>query len=281
MLGKLFKYEVKNTAKIMLIIYFMLAAVTAYGMIVFSSSSLNSNHPGTIALIFASSAILLYIFTVITLFIVTFVFLCVHFYRSMYSDQGYLTHTLPVSPVATLNVKIIMSLLWLFFAIILTILSTLGMIAAANGGGKIKVYSMEELNEIFMTSFGLSFLPMILLFLALILVCCLSYLMLIFVSASIGQLSTQKKEASAIITGIVLYFIQQIAATILVFILAFIMLSKYDVSIFDSNITLDSIGGPLQIMLTAFGSTIGVMLFFITIYYIVCNVIVRKHINLD
>ncbi len=39
MLGKLIKYEFRNTAKVMLILYLFTAAVTAFGSVVLSSTA--------------------------------------------------------------------------------------------------------------------------------------------------------------------------------------------------------------------------------------------------
>ena len=100
MLKKLFKYEFKSTAKIMLILYAILIVTTAVGSVVLYSLDLDQAGESKLASILSVSAIVLYILAIFAVLIVMYVYLCVHFYRTMYSAQGYLTHTLPVKALA-------------------------------------------------------------------------------------------------------------------------------------------------------------------------------------
>lgn len=279
MLGKLFKYEFRNTAKIMLTLYGVLAAVTIFGMIVISIPAVAAANVNTVFTFIGASAIVLYALAIIALVAVTYVYICVHFYKSMYSDQGYLTHTLPVSPVATLNVKILVSLFWLFFSMVLALLSGLFLVAAASRGELFTALSeldFSEMNLIVKEETGVSLVTFFIELFIMCLLSCLDFLMLVFTSASIGQLFNQHKGASAIIAGIVLYFAQQIASVIPILLFSVSLVIRYDSS--GGSITADfppAIGNMLII------SYIILTMFFITAYYTVCNIIVRKHINLD
>lgn len=89
---KLFKYEFKSTAKIMLILYAILIIATSVGSVVLYSLDLDQAGESKLASILSVSAIVLYILAIFAVLIVMYVYLCVHFYRTMYSAQGYLTH---------------------------------------------------------------------------------------------------------------------------------------------------------------------------------------------
>lgn len=93
MLGKLLKYEFKNTYKLMFIIYGIMAFVTILGCIAMYSNSDPAGMTNQIQEIFFTAAMVFYVLGVFALFVVSYVYMCVHFYKTMYSDQGYLTHT--------------------------------------------------------------------------------------------------------------------------------------------------------------------------------------------
>lgn len=58
-----------------------------------------------------------------------YIYLAIQFYKSTYSDEGYLTHTLPVSPRQILVSKILLIILWQLFVILGILLA--GFICAA------------------------------------------------------------------------------------------------------------------------------------------------------
>ena len=110
MLGKLFKHEFKATAKVLLPLNLVLVLVTIIGMIILNLDIFS----GTAMALVGAAYLILYILAIFALFIMTYVILMMRFYKSMYSDQGYLTHTLPVSPLALLNTKLLTGVCWTF-----------------------------------------------------------------------------------------------------------------------------------------------------------------------
>lgn len=67
--------------------------------------------------------LLMYIFMLVGIVYAIQIYLGVHFYRTMYSDQGYLTHTLPVGKHQLLASKILVSGLWMLIVNMAVILS--------------------------------------------------------------------------------------------------------------------------------------------------------------
>ena len=67
--------------------------------------------------------LLAYAFFIIGIFIATIVYLTARIQKSMFSDEGYLTHTLPVSPAKLLWSKILIFWTWLAIDTICLILS--------------------------------------------------------------------------------------------------------------------------------------------------------------
>ena len=66
---------------------------------------------------------LLYFIYIIALFVMTSVFIVTNFYKTMVSNQGYLTHTLPVKTSTLINAKLLVAIFWEIMAGLLFILS--------------------------------------------------------------------------------------------------------------------------------------------------------------
>lgn len=276
MLKKLVKHEFKNTSKIMLAIYALVAVVTLLGTISFAFMEKyeNSDFAGYLG----ASILVLYVLSIFALFIVTYVYMCVHFYKTMYSDQGYLTHTLPVSPLANLHVKIGVSFCWLVCSCLVMLLSLLLLLIGATQGEFFSIFTAEniallnaEFAELDMTLGGI-----ITLMIVSTLLSCVSYLLMVFASISIGQLFNQNKIGFSIIAGIAIYFVQQIAGTLLV---SIVMVSSSS-SLLDTGVYVET-DVPAMLWNQTIVSSLILSLIFCVALYVTCNIIVRKHINLD
>ena len=81
MLGKLFKYEFKNTYKLMFIIYGVMAFVTILGCIAMYGDSDPAGTENQLQEIFFTAAMVFYVLGVFALFVVSYVYMCVHFIR--------------------------------------------------------------------------------------------------------------------------------------------------------------------------------------------------------
>lgn len=123
MLGKLMKYEWKSLYKVECIILAVIFAVTLMGAVMLHIPIVSSifeedmNIPDTMVVFFAMSfisSIVMYVIVLIGASYGSIIYQGVHFYKSMYSDEGYLTHTLPVSGHEILGSKVIVNAVWSF-----------------------------------------------------------------------------------------------------------------------------------------------------------------------
>ena len=126
MLGKLLKYEWKGLCSPFLIMLIVLGGTTALtcGVILTINPKYDETVTGfsVMALVFS---ILLYYFGIIGCSLGTTLVIVVRFYKTCYTDQGYLTHTLPVTAKQHLNAKIIAAFvthLLLMIAIVVSLL---------------------------------------------------------------------------------------------------------------------------------------------------------------
>lgn len=108
MLGKLLKYEIKDTARIIPFFYIITALVAAMVLI---SKKLGLGW-------FKTTSSVLLILVGIAVVIVTFVVVVLRFYKNLYSNEGYLMFTLPVKPQQLLISKTIVAFAWLVISML-------------------------------------------------------------------------------------------------------------------------------------------------------------------
>lgn len=258
----------------MLLIYAVVIGVTALGSISFALMDPYADSGFSDFMIVM--LILLYGLSIFALLVVTYVYMCLHFYKTMYSDQGYLTHTLPVTPMATFHVKLITSFVWTFLSAILLFLSLVLLSIGATHGEILTTFQTEflvEFNKVF-APMGITLGSFVVLAIISLILSCFSYLLWVFASTSIGQLFHQYKIVASIVAGIVIYFIQQIVSSAFTFILG-----MHSFEIIDASTSDPKVMSAFCTQLT--WSVFGLTAVFIIIFYVICSVIVRKHINLD
>ncbi|MDR2043905.1 MAG: hypothetical protein LBQ15_05970 [Clostridium sp.] len=115
MLGKLIRHEWKATYKFFAVVVLFLAAMTVLGRVslrtIFGFSDYDGEWLSAESRI-ALTSLLLYVATLIGVTIGMGIYLGLRFYQSMYSGEGYLTHTLPVHPHKLLLSKLLVGGSW-------------------------------------------------------------------------------------------------------------------------------------------------------------------------
>ena len=287
MLGKLIKHEFKFTYKTMLVIYIM-AIVSTLGYIFFvaerfSYSSSGPSRNETLAQIqnvLAVTFAFAYVIIVISLTILTYILMCERFYKSMYSEQGYLTHTLPVSPLSNLNARLITSIIWLLVSGIILTLSILAISSAESPyyfSDLLRSLKYSELDSAAMYAFGWHLPVLLLMLLLLILAACANALLLVFAALSLGQLANLHKIRAAIGFGVALGFLEQIIVTM-------IMVHVPELFSITVNVNMPYEEIRMLVRRSSRGSLllmIGIFAVFAALYYAICAVIVKKRVNLE
>jgi len=121
MLGKLLKHEWKAVWKIPAILILILFSVSVLAGLTFAAPIWESDVTGLEIL--ALLMWLLFYFAIIGVNLGITLYLAIHFYKSMFTDEGYLTHTLPVTSHELLFSKIIPIMAWMAISIIGIIVS--------------------------------------------------------------------------------------------------------------------------------------------------------------
>ena len=110
MLKKLLKYEFAATARYILpLIVLLFVMSAAAGLCI---RGLGAERTGRVAVAVSAIFVVLFFLAVIALAVVTLVVIVYRFYRSMLSQEGYLTHSLPVSIHGLLCSKLIAAAAW-------------------------------------------------------------------------------------------------------------------------------------------------------------------------
>ena len=115
MLGKLLKYEYRSTYKLYLILYIIVLALAVINRIL-SAFDFSKN---VILSVLAGTFMITIVLSCIGLYFTTLIFILFRFYKNLFTDEGYLMFTLPVSPMKLIISKIIVGMTWLLSSILI------------------------------------------------------------------------------------------------------------------------------------------------------------------
>lgn len=278
MLGKLIKYEFKSTAKWFIVMYAALIIITVFNKLTITFNA-NNNPLIELATVLLTMT---YVLTIFSSYVVTLVLIISRFYKNMVTDEGYLSHTLPVKTINHVNSKLIVSAVWFILSVIVMIASI--MILGA-GDGLITFFN--AIGDLFSSAARDGFLGKLIITLLLMfftLIAALLYNILTFYCAiALGSLFNKHKLAGAVGMYFVIYFVMQIFELIFS-----ILIFSFDI---DNAIANFVLGGAGELV---YGFTEGInginfmlisssvySLVFAAIFYIITNVILSKNLNLD
>jgi len=205
MLGKLLKHEWKSMLRVGSIALLVMLGLTVIGYLFLRFSSwvsmmeneaLSENWLFSLVTIFGA---IIYVMAYCGVCYGMMFYVGFRFYKSMYSGQGYLTHTLPVTPAQLLISKVLVSGVWLAITYLVMVLSCIILIMGAAGGDGM----LEAWKEIFAIYDALGFFTWGNLLFVLF-VCVTSpfvVVMQVFGSFTVGQLCAKHR----VLMGFVVY----------------------------------------------------------------------------
>lgn len=227
MLGKLLKNEWKGTYRIGCLMLIVLAGVTFLGWLAFQSPMWHTMYDsrygyqenfGVNVLNLASVFTLLFYFIMLaTVTIGIIAYLGVRFYKTMYTDEGYLTHTLPVTEGNLLFAKTFISGIWILIVSLMAILSVfaicLFMVGALLPPGYTMADFWEEFQKYYRSDFseiiaameeelGFSFGGYCIFIAVSLVVGSFTRIMTLFGAISMGQLAAKHRVLMAIVSYI-------------------------------------------------------------------------------
>ena len=187
MLGKLLKYEVRATGRTFLPLFAVLFLFTVINKIFFIIQPRNFSLPQGISM-------MVYVITLIGIFVATMLITIQRFYKSLLGDEGYLMFTLPVRPWQLITSKLIVSALWSIVSCVVAVGSIMVM---AIGLDDLRAFpaAWRSIWQNMDKWFGLSPLAFFIELILLMLAGLALSILVVYVSIALGTSAQQQKAA--------------------------------------------------------------------------------------
>lgn len=286
MLKKLLKYEWKDTYRLLLPINLAIILITLIGCIILNTSIFNSDT----GFLLAAPLLILYVLSIITFSCTTLVYIYVRFYKNLYTAEGYLMHTLPVTPTQLFHSKLIVGYFWFFLNSLLTTLSISALSAALGiheAATSVSGDRQDSLLDSFLLDVGqspeaFSFadlfgypLPVfVLLLFAMLLISSFSSVVMGYMSVLLGQWMERNKLAASVAFYFGIYMVIQIITSLSIIIPEIANTGKYMGEELPANFLAESFR-------LLFPSLIISYLVLNIIFYVVCRLLLKGKVNLD
>lgn len=222
-------------------------------------------------IVFVSSMIMLYISSFVCLFF-TFILSIVRFYKNLYTSEGYLTYTLPISNSQHIFVKLIVSVSCYVISIFTVIITWV----IAGSGFEDIWNSLGSLISGLYTNYNGFHITLYIIEIIICLLVALIYSHLLFYTCiTIGQTAKKNRILVAVGAYFAYYMITQILGTIF---LIFITLFNFDIFIYISDFILSYPYASLHILF------LGIILIYGglgTLFYYITLKIMNKKLNLE
>jgi len=271
MLKKLIRHEWASGWKIPTVLIGVLLVLSVFAGLTFVAPVWDSEMTGLSILLVI--VWMLYYFAIIGVSVGVMLYLAIRFYKSMYTDEGYLTHTLPVTSHQLLWSKMIYIAAWNIIATIAIFLSVFifGFMAALflqpDGMGVMESFTMAW--EEIVAEFGAENIGAFagnMVFVGIAGVC--SSTMLLVGSITIGQLVGKHKVLGAVGAYFAVNTIMQIISYICMFPIMFKTIENEPDNVF-------AVLTPMYTILSVVCIIVSIALYFIS------ELIIRKKLNLD
>lgn len=228
MLGKLFKYENKALSKTVLPLGIGVLLVALFGSLMMKLNMLVSHwikHNSTVVSLVRSVTGTLFVFSIIAIIsasVVAVFIIMQRYYRSLFTDEGYLTFTLPVKIRDILFSKVFAGVLWSLFVMVCTLLGVFLILLFGTTRTLMNTDFLHTLREAWRVFLQVQIpdmnLPVFLLqMLVLMLASMLQQFLLIYLAITLGnQVAKKHKVLGAVAMYFVVYAICQSINAVLI-----------------------------------------------------------------
>ena len=214
MLRKLIKYDFKALSRYLIVIHAMLLITAVLGRLLFVGRIMSDpgrlSNAGAIATIIG---IIIYVILFMTAVFGTMLMIAICFYKNLYSDEGYLTHTLPVTRGQLLISKTVSGSVWMLLDMMMVILSLFILVLTRPVLDSFSS-SWDELLSAMGFPASTGYGKILLAFAVLFIVSAVGNVVLIYVSITIGQLFSNHRVLGAVVVYFVINTIGSIICSI-------------------------------------------------------------------
>lgn len=199
---KILKYEFKNYYREFFILGGIVIALALVGssLLVLSFESISDNSSvGTFTSIFGGIISTLYVFSIMAMFIVWLKLVIDSLYKKLFTNEGYLTFTLPVSVDKLLISKLIAGFVWMLYCLVVIFLSFFIYIIVIT---RFEIQVMAIISEMFRVVLQNPLIVLVVIFM-MVLSTLLSIVLILFVAT---LMHSKKGSKSFTFVSIILYF---------------------------------------------------------------------------
>ena len=233
MLGKLIKYDMRSLRRVLLpmVLAIPVSAIFCTAALRFIIVLINSDYGNFFTtMLIATCGLFVFANAVVILLLptATLIFTMVNFYRTLYTDEGYLTFTLPVKTADILNSKFLTAVIWSVISIIVSVLSALFVLLLGTSPDSLinlniipgLIELLQGITELFTTS-G------VVVYSIFYMVSGLYQITVLFLAITIGSVIAKKHKALA---AVGIYYVINLAASLVTNVLTLIMMFSSDFS---------------------------------------------------
>ncbi len=269
MLGKLMKHEWNAVMKVMLPADAVLIAITILGRIMISARVFEMD--GVFVQILSGLSMTIYVLCLLAVGMCCTIFLGWRFYKTVYTDEGYLLHTLPVTAHEIVLSKTLVGVCWSLITSILLFASVLILVLGVVPATEFTI-AMRELSHYIDVYIGSRFTAWVIFFIFMLIVSSLYSVLWLFAGISFGQFLPKHKVLGAFIGFGISFFVMQIATTIT---MACCGLFNQALEVSDGSI--EGVISYMESDLLSFGLSV----VFVTLFYFFTHYMMNKKLNLD
>lgn len=274
MLGKLIKYEIKATKRIMIPAILALICVSVLNGVLVGISTNNILHDSIIYNIFSAVSGSVYMLGIMAILILAAVLSIIRFYKADLSNEGYLTHTLPINIGKEILSKVIVGTLWVILTGVAIIISVLCLVMFSS----IFDFASLDINDVInikraFTIYGgdIAKVLLIMFYLLLIIILgCSNKILAVYSAMAVGFSFNKNK----ILLSFVSYIAISVLTTILTIILGVIFVSPlYNF--------LNNTLSPIAMAHLVFVGLIAFLLILNIIYFFIVKFFFERKLNLE
>lgn len=269
MLSKLFKYELKATARFFIPLYFTILIFAAINRFVLPMYSLAHNQSVIYGFATAISMII-YVTLMIGLVVMTLIVMVQRFYKNLLGDEGYLMFTLPVQSEKHIFSKLTISTLWIIVSGIVAMLSILIIMSQQVPLSEIFGGLAKGFGELAAEMGGFSFLAVIeMIILGLLSIA--STVLTIYAAIALGHLFNKYK----LLISFGMYIVLKTASEVLMFIFALTFGNIFSMRLETGMLSTSAAINTVLLLAILYFAIITVG------YFVLTNYILKKKLNLE
>lgn len=277
MLGKLIRHEFKATWKPIVLINAFLLFFTLIGMVSFALKIWQVDSPFVIML--GSTYLILYYISIIGVVLAVSIYLMVRFYKNLYTDEGYLMHTLPVTPAQLICSKLITGSTFVFLSglhvaiCVISLFISFGVnfsdFSFSSGWYEFTTMVIPEMPQVL----GMHFSTFVIIILLCILIGSANGLLMGYAAASFGQLFNKHKVLASFVSYFVIYMVFQVISSLVTLpMMTYNMVRMADVA--EEEFVRSFFPSMMY-------TTLGLSVVMTVLLYLATYLIMKKKLNLD